>query len=101
LKVQRDLGAPINLLNAVTVSGGYTNSLVGGTYIWSATSTGWNGATATLVALGDDGVTDVTVTTLTANGSKKIDVGEASKLKVVISAAVPSAGVYSNISRTA
>lgn len=97
--VTGDFGKPVNLLTNATVSGGFCGPLPGGHYIVSVSSTGWNGATLTITGLEDDGVTDFPGLQLTANGAAEIEIGEGGQLKGVISAAVPTHGIYCNISR--
>lgn len=104
-RVSPTLGLPIapvqtayTLLSNATATGASVPGVVGGSYIWSITSTGWNVATATLQALGPDGVTWVDILAKTANFTGGVVVGNNATLRVAITAAVPSAGVYSNIS---
>lgn len=69
----------------------------GGDYLWRATATNWNGATATLQFLDLDGSTWANVkdganadVTLTANGSKAIGIAQGTMLRVAVTAAAPT-----------
>ncbi|KTR04995.1 hypothetical protein NS365_13265 [Aureimonas ureilytica] len=91
---------------ALAVNGTLTNasSIRGGDYLWAAEATAWNGATATLQVLGQDGVTwrnlrnaaNSADVTLSANGQVGLGIGQGSSLRVSVTAGSP-AGFYSNL----
>lgn len=76
----------------------------GGDYIWACEATAWNGATATLQYLGQDGVTwrnirnaaNTADVTISSNGQVALGVGQGSTLRVVLSGGAPT-GFYSNL----
>lgn len=87
------------LLNKETATGAAVQ-WPGGKGTFHLVCGGYNGATCTLQRLGPDGATWTAVgasTTVTADALVNIELGEG-PIRVVISAAVPSAGVYASVS---
>lgn len=84
------------LVNALNVNGGR--------YFWTAESSNWNGATATLQRLGLDGSTWRTIRTadnsadvaLTGNGTVDLLIGQGATLRVAQSGGPPT-NLYSNL----
>ena len=90
----------MDLLKNVTATGSAV-TWPGGTGHFSAVCAGWNGATATLQFLGPDGTTWIPLgadTTLSANGSALFQC-QPGQIRVAISTATPSAGVYASANR--
>lgn len=90
----------MQLLSNETATGASIN-WPGGTGHFVAVCSGWNGATATLQFRGPDGSTWVPMgadTTLAANGTGLFECQPGS-IRVAISGAVPSAGVYASVNR--
>lgn len=90
-------GATYTLLTNAGASGNPVTGVKNGSYVWAADATNWNGATATLKALGPGGVAYLTVDTLTANGSKGVVLGEGATVRVDITGGPPT-GVNSSLS---
>lgn len=84
-------------------AGPQTSPVSGGDYLWRATATNWNGATATLQFLDLDGTTWTNVkdsanadVTLTSNSQKPIGIAQGSVLRVNVSGTAPT-GLNSQI----
>ena len=81
-----------------------SGSVRGGDYIWACEATAWNGATATLQTLGQDGTTwrnmrnaaNTADVTMTATGTVGIGAGQGSSFRVMLTGGAP-ANFYSNL----
>ncbi len=65
------LANPLTTASGLPVTAGTLQDCPGGSFVFAAVASAWNGATATLQVLGPDGATLLsagTATTLTANG---------------------------------
>lgn len=85
---EQPLGAP-TAAPTYAVSTAPTPSVKGGSYIWAATASNWNGAQAKLQAVGPDGVTYLDIESLGANGAKGVVIGEGAIIKLAVTGGAP------------
>lgn len=72
-----------------------------GTYIWSGNGGTWNGASAQLQSLSVDGSTWINVpgALLSADGQFTVDIGDDTKVKVLITGSPTGAGLTFSLAR--